>query len=150
MKPIVQSFPALLRRLREVPALTLPVWRALWQAGVGPAVSARTRVIRFERGTLAIRVDHSAWFQQLNRLKSELLSALNKAIGQPVVKEIEFYLSEKELALSANKATPGKDSAVLEFDVEFLKLERLRDPELRELLLKTARKYFDLRPRSPR
>lgn len=150
MRPLVHSFPALLGHLREVPALTLPLWRALWKTAVGPAVTARTRVIRFERGTLAIRVSHSAWFQQLTRLKPELLAALNQAVGQPIVKEIEFYLTEKEPLLPTKEATLRKESPTLEFDGAFLKLDQLRDPKLRELLLRTARKYFDLGSRSSR
>jgi len=96
MQHIAQMLPTLLPRLRHIPALNTSVWRALWTANVGSAMSAHTSVSRYEKGVLIVQVDHLAWHQQLLRMRQDLISALNRACGRTVLMDVEFIYRDTE------------------------------------------------------
>ncbi len=96
MQHIGQMFPALLQHLHHLPTLSTSVWRALWQANVGPAMIAHTSVSRYDNGVLTVRVDHHAWHQQLMRLKGELIETLNQSCGRSALKDLVFVYHQSE------------------------------------------------------
>lgn len=95
VQPVSEIVPFFLQRFRDLPILSTPVWRALWQSNMGPSVAAYTEVLRFRSGLLTVRVNHHAWHQQLVRLRRELIVTLNRACGKTVVMDIEFIYQSK-------------------------------------------------------
>ena len=60
----------------------------LWGEVVGTELARRTEPLRIEEGKLVIRVDGSAWMQELQFLKDEIRERLNARAGAALVREI--------------------------------------------------------------
>jgi len=78
---VFQGTPAA-QRLKEG-----AIWQ-VWQTAVGPQIAARARPAAIRNGVLTVVVESAPWLQQLNFLKSEILSKLNAALGEQLVKDI--------------------------------------------------------------
>lgn len=83
-----------LRRLLQQLGLTAAMegWKAveLWPEIAGERVAGKTAVLGFEKGTLVVRVENSAWMNELDYLKRSYIKALNDRLGGQVVKKIVF------------------------------------------------------------
>jgi predicted nucleic acid-binding Zn ribbon protein len=57
---------------------------------VGNNISARAEAVSIKDGKLVVRVSSPVWRQELNYSKQEIIDALNKALGDAVVRDIHF------------------------------------------------------------
>lgn len=62
----------------------------LWDSVVGKAVSKVSKAERVESGALVVKVDTSAWRQELQMQKEEIINKLNEEIGTKAIGEIRF------------------------------------------------------------
>ncbi len=62
-----------------------------WRRIVGEPLARRSRVEKFEFGTLHVAVDNNVWMQELMLLKQDMLHRLNKLPGL-AVQDIKFFL----------------------------------------------------------
>jgi hypothetical protein len=53
-----------------------------WSAIVGPAMAARSHPERWDRGTVWVAVEGSAWAQELRMIKDVILSRLEQKAGE--------------------------------------------------------------------
>jgi len=69
-------------------------WDAVteWARVVGPRIAARSRAVTFQAGTLVVEVDGSAWMQELNVLKRQLIKTLNRELGSATVREVRYVV----------------------------------------------------------
>lgn len=75
-----------------------------WAEIVGPDISQHCMAESFENSILTVRAATTAWATQLRFLSPQLLAAVDKQVGEAVVKEIKI------LAPDAPKFTHGKYS----------------------------------------
>ncbi len=61
-----------------------------WSSIVGEHISKVTTPERIERGKLIVRVKQSTWRNELVFMKKEIISKINKAMKQEIVKDIIF------------------------------------------------------------
>jgi predicted nucleic acid-binding Zn ribbon protein len=61
-----------------------------WAAAVGPAVAENARPAAVKGKELVVNVSSSAWMQQLQFLKADLIAKLNRALGEERVSDIRF------------------------------------------------------------
>ena len=82
--------PALLRDLGLEAGIM--GWRAVreWPDAVGPRLARRARAVSFQDGTLRVEVEGSSWRYELGFLKRDLLRQLNRHLGSPLVRDLEF------------------------------------------------------------
>lgn len=111
------------------------IW-LVWERSVGEQIAARARPAAFRDGTLTISVDNAPWMQQLTYLKEEIITRLNKNIGDEMVKEI--YLKAGSAPLSNPHESPiPRQCRILTLE-ERQKIEEnaavISDPELREVI----------------
>ena len=71
------------------------VWH-LWDAAVGDAIAQNARPAAFKGNLLIVHVSNSTWIHQLQFLKNDLISALNTALGQPLLTDIRFKIGSLE------------------------------------------------------
>ena len=64
--------------------------RAAWNVAVGKKIAAHTRATVLVRDSLIIEVGDYVWQRQLATLESVLLRNLEKALGEPLVKKLDF------------------------------------------------------------
>ena len=62
----------------------------IWEDIVGSRIAKAAKAIRIDRGTLLIEVKSSAWKQQIQMLKPDIIKKLNNQLGKNTVKNIRF------------------------------------------------------------
>lgn len=67
------------------------VWH-LWDAAVGETIAQNARPAAYKGNLLIVHVSNSTWIHQLQFLKNDLISALNAALGQPLLTDIRFKI----------------------------------------------------------
>ena len=67
------------------------VWQ-IWDDTVGAAIAANAQPAAFKGDLLLVHVTSSTWIHQLQFVKAEMISKLNKALGKELVKEIKFKI----------------------------------------------------------
>jgi predicted nucleic acid-binding Zn ribbon protein len=67
------------------------VWH-LWDAAVGEAIAQNARPAAFKGNLLIVHVSNSSWLHQLQFFKKDLISAINTALGQPLLTDIRFKI----------------------------------------------------------
>ena len=64
--------------------------RAAWEAALPPDWGTETRLVDLKRQELWVEVSSSALAQELQFIKSNILAALEQALGPGLVREIRF------------------------------------------------------------
>jgi predicted nucleic acid-binding Zn ribbon protein len=72
------------QRLRESEAVRV------FAEVVGEKIAAKAQAVSINSGVLQVRVPSSAWRQELNFGKAEIIEKLNAALGTAVVNDIYF------------------------------------------------------------
>ena len=122
-------------RLREY-----RVWN-VWREVVGAYIADHAEPTRIEEGKLFVRVTTSTWMQELQCLKDEIRTKLNRRLGAPVVRDLFLVLAHaKRVADVASPAAPV-EHPVAEADVDRL-VPSLENPEIEAALRRVARAHL--------
>jgi len=107
--------------------------RAAWPLAVGKKVAARTRPARMVRTRLIVEVEDLVWKKQLFALSRQILTNLERHLGQGVVEDLEFrVMPPRRDAQRAEVVQPGLTEALDDAD-------QIADPVMRNMY-KLARK----------
>lgn len=63
-----------------------------WEKAVDRTIAAETEALRFEKGTIFIKVKSPAWANELKFLKGKMIERLNKYAGKKIVNDIRFLV----------------------------------------------------------
>lgn len=74
----------------EEEAMAPEILAEAWLKAVGPAMAAFSEFVSLSQGTACIRVLHSAARYQLTRLKPQMVSKLNAALGEGSVSRVRL------------------------------------------------------------
>lgn len=72
------------RKLREFDAVRI------FPQVVGEKIAQKAQAVKIDHGVLTVRVASSAWRQELNYTKAEIIDKLNAALGDNIVTDIYF------------------------------------------------------------
>ena len=64
----------------------------LWEEAVGRNIARRAKAISIRGGTLFVKVENSAWLQELVLLKEGIIEKVNTVVGKEIVKDIIFRI----------------------------------------------------------
>jgi hypothetical protein len=64
--------------------------RAAWAPAAGETIARHTRATALVRGALIVEVGDYTWQRQLVPLRSAILRNMEKILGEPLVKELDF------------------------------------------------------------
>jgi hypothetical protein len=107
--------------------------RAAWPLAVGKKVAARTRPARMVRTRLIVEVEDPIWKKQLFTLSRQILTNLERHLGQGIVEDLEFrIMPPRRDAQRAEAAQPGAPATLDDAD-------QIADPVMRNMY-KLARK----------
>lgn len=110
--------------------------RAAWPLAVGRKVAARTRPARMVRSRLIVEVEDAVWQKQLFTLSRQILTNLERHLGQGIVEDLEFrIMPPRRDAQRAAIAQPGLEETSVAPD----EADQIADPVLRNMY-KLARK----------
>lgn len=151
MEAIGQSLPALLKRHAQKAKPELAQILAPWWGRVaGKVVAEHSRPVAFWLGTLTIATPCSTWATQLRLLGEEIIEAVNKFLGAPVVRQLRIRLVrdlpgvESSGRIANPEAAPGGGlrSSNLEFAGAL-------DGETARVVERSFSKYFSRRGPEP-
>jgi len=114
------------------------VWD-VWSAAVGPELARRSRPQSLRAGRLTVAVANASWMQQLSFLRESIRDAVNRALGEPLVREVRLRMAETEAPRPVHRPAappPWLDQPVDEQARARVEAEvaAIRDPELREVV----------------
>lgn len=68
----------------------------LWPTAVGEKIAKHAWPLKMlEDGLLLIGTEHSTWSQHLHMIERDLVTRLNKALGEPRIKGLRFCVSNR-------------------------------------------------------
>ena len=65
-----------------------------WPALVGPQIAAVTEALRVSEGTLFVAVASSAWMNELNMMRAELMRRINAGRREGRIRALVFVMGE--------------------------------------------------------
>ncbi|WP_236019087.1 DUF721 domain-containing protein [Geomonas propionica] len=139
--PVTDLLTALLRGTpAEVRLKEGRIWE-VWDEAVGAKIAAHAQPATFREGTLTLHVDSAPWMQQLNYLKKELITKVNEALDQELVKEIQLKVGKVRSTTAKPQQAP-KRRKLSEDEQVWIKeqAETVTDPELRAVFENLIRK----------
>ena len=103
--------------------------RAAWKVAAGKKIAEHTRAVALVRGALVVEVEDQIWQRQLKTLSVFLLRNLEKALGEPLVTDIDFRpMPRRREPQRAERARGSQDTS-----------EDVQDPVL-NMLYRQSRK----------
>ncbi len=66
--------------------------RQVWEQNVSHLLGQHTELVDFNKKTLYVEVAANAWMQELHFLKPRILAAMQRQLGEQVIKDIKFRL----------------------------------------------------------
>ena len=141
MEKIGKSVERVLSRSGGGTALALTEITAVWPEAVGAAVAREAWPLRVARdGTLHVATTSSTWAFELDRLSLEIEEKLRALLGSSAPRKLRYRVGPvpEPGAPSDEPAEPTTVSAEVSAEAAFLTSE-IEDPELRELVARTAR-----------
>ena len=140
---------ALKKHVQREEAPRFAVVAGLWRRVAGQAIAEQAFPVSFSAGLLTLTTASNSWAVQLQALSSEICSAVNMALGQPLVKRLRVRLGqprESGMRESANMKSPKiapvpPDWDELQTGIDASSLAGL-DPEICRTLSHSFAKYF--------
>ena len=89
LNELILRRPEFKKKLREQESFSV------WDEVLKSDISKNTRPSRIRDGVLFVETTTSAWANELNFLKSDIISKINGRLGDGVVKDIYFHVTGK-------------------------------------------------------
>ena len=97
----------------------------LWPEVVGETIARRTEVSSLKFHTAVVKVSTAMWIQELNLMRSQILSRVNAAMRNDAVRDLRFVLGRLSRRERKHLRTVGRVAR------KPIQLPELQDPELR-------------------
>lgn len=127
------------RHIRGDRAPVLEVLMPLWPRLAGKAMARQARPVAFGDGTLTLVTGNPSWAIELRGLREEIRAAVNRALGQPVVKKLRVRLDP---GMGEDNTPEIAPSSPVPARTLRCPGEANLDPEVRAVLARSFAKYF--------
>jgi hypothetical protein len=113
------------------------VWE-VWERALGPDLARRSYPVELRRGRLLVAGPNAAWVQQLSFLREQIRQAVNRALGEELVREVRLRVAEIDPPKPRPPAAPPAwldepvGAPVLAAIAD--EVATIADPELREAI----------------
>ena len=150
MKNIGSVLEDALRGLKYNTKLKEHLVLEVWDEVVGEYIAKQTQPESIRDNKLFVRVSTLPWIRQLESLKQMIIERLNRRVGKRVLKEVQFSLGEIPGTKCLKAMVSHRKWLDIEVDKSYLEsinkdLIHIRDPETRDILLRTIIKDAKLR-----
>ena len=115
--------------------------RILWPVMVGARLGCNTRLKEVRHSTLVVSVPDRTWKKTLSSMEGMILDAVRRFSGEESWQAIEF-VEDPLLAVPRQDIRPQRPDSARSLPPVDLPVEAISDAELREMFLRSARKYF--------
>lgn len=113
----------------------------VWEQALGDNLAVNSRPVAVHHGYLVVAVKDSAWMQELQFMRGEIVKKLNQVLGKGVIREVRFKLGSwdddrKEAGGGAEEAGDEPfDPGLIREAEEAASV--IADPRLREQVIRT-------------
>ena len=108
-----------------------------WKHAVGETLSARAQAESLRGHTLVVVVEDKVWQRQLAQMRDQFLFRLNKVLGRPVVKVLEFRIAPEKFAVKQIPASSTTTPRAIPIEL-ISAAAHIEDPGLRKAFLGAA------------
>jgi hypothetical protein len=140
MIDVARLLPKLLNATGANPEMAEIAAKLAWTRAAGDGLRRHAIPFRLFRKTLVVSVADNIWQKQMQSMSDELISRINKLLGQRVVEEIEFRIDpatvEQVRGKSQTLSTPNKREPIPKELVTAA--SEITDPDLRERFMRAA------------
>lgn len=155
MESVFAAFPRILEQFENDPDAREAFVFAAWRRTVGDALNEHSVALRLADERLYVGVANLMWLRHLETIAAEILAKLNKTLGRPTVKFIEFVIDENAVATNrATRSRPAKtedDTPAKIYDDVASRLgepaSAIRDDDLRKAFLLAAASCLERKDR---
>jgi len=91
-EPVGQLINRVLGKYRQEADQEITKLWDLWEDAVGEPIAENTRPAAFKGKILIVYVSSSAWMQQLQFLKKDMITKINNVLGEELIEEIKFRI----------------------------------------------------------
>ncbi len=140
LERIGEFLPQALRKSKIFIDTLPPDMASLWAKAVGHQIARQTEPFKFKDDTLSVKVTTSAWMQQLQFMKEEILEKVNAAGPSRKITKLRFFMGqltpEPDRGNEKDRSEPVHESSLGDRDKRLIEenLSRVTDDELREAL----------------
>lgn len=92
--PIGDVIKSVFTKIEGEKTMSKEVVETAWKESVGVAGSGHSTPVELKKGLLFVRVDSSAWMQELSLQKRKILKGLQRALGKDRITGINFKIGE--------------------------------------------------------
>lgn len=104
-----------------------------WPEVVGAALAARSWPDRYERGTVWVAVEGSAWASELRMMKPRLLGRLNNLAGEPTLfQDLRFGDRAPREGLEAREEVPPEEPPIERPDLAGLTIAEIAAKRMKQ------------------
>jgi len=93
MENFIKALPAVISAAGGSEEVIEAACLGAWKHAVGEALSGRAIAERFTGNTLVVAVEDKIWQKQLEQMRDQFLFRLNKVLGTPLIKGLEFRIA---------------------------------------------------------
>lgn len=108
-----------------------------WKHAVGETLSARAQAESLHDHTLVVAVEDKVWQRQLQQMRDQFLFRLNRVLGRPVVKELEFRIAPEKFVVKQIPALATNTTPAIPIEL-ISAAAQIEDPGLRRAFLGAA------------
>ena len=140
MQQLFAALPQLLKELGANHVVEEQMVFAAWQRVAGPMLGERTKPLEYFENRLVVAVEDESWQRNLESLAPEMVSKLNTATEQGMVKFIEFRIDKNAVARH-QKPTLERTAQDVPDSLRDA-ASRIEDEQLRKSFLEAAAAYL--------
>lgn len=143
MEELGKILPRVLKKhVRGERAPVLAAVTGVWPEAAGKAIAEQAHPLAFSAGNLTLAVACPTWAAELKGLREEIRSAINQALGRPVVRQVRVRLVSSDARPDPSANGHQKAARAMTWSEAELPAIAELDPELREVVGRSFAKYF--------
>jgi hypothetical protein len=119
-----------------------------WAEAVGAELARRSEPETLSQGVLTVRVIDPVWGKMIYKLQGRIIPKLNRALGSTLVRRINFTKRSRLEGVTSRAHEPVEDREPPEPPPGIVEAAGgIEEPELKELVLRSAANYLRARER---
>ncbi|MDX6304723.1 MAG: hypothetical protein QOI77_1692 [Blastocatellia bacterium] len=140
MIDVARLLPKLLNATGANPEMAEVATKIAWTRAAGDGLRRHAIPFRLFRKTLVVSVADIIWQRQMQSMRSELISRINRLLGREVVDDIEFRIDPAtvEQVRSQNRPSPRNKVSEPMPDELISAAGEIADQDLRERFIRAA------------
>jgi hypothetical protein len=105
METFIKALPAVIAASGASEEVLEAACVGAWKHAVGETLSSRAVAEELRGNTLVVAVEDKIWQKQLEQMRDQFLFRLNKVLGRPLVKVLEFRIAPEKFTVE--RSVPG-------------------------------------------